>query len=134
MSAMDTGSIAKPATVAALNAPQRVNTPASAGAVKTELAPEASVQQVPEAAAVRFDPSNGAQARAALDAAIRDLVERHIEIDPKTREVVYQTVDKESGEVIRQVPDQALLRLRAYAREMREMSAGTRSTRLERSA
>jgi flagellar protein FlaG len=134
MSAMDTGSIAKPAAVAAPNAPQRVNMPASAGAVKTELAPEASVQQVPEAAAVRFDPSNGAQARAALDAAIRDVIERHIEIEPKTREVVYQTVDTESGEVIRQVPDQALLRLRAYAREMREKSDESRNARLERSA
>jgi flagellar protein FlaG len=134
MSAMDTGSIAKPAAVAALNAPQRVNTPASAGAVKTELAPEASVQQVSEAAAVRFDPSSGAQARAALDAAIRDVIERHIEIEPKTREVVYQTVDRESGEVIRQVPDQALLRLRAYAREMREKSDESRNAKLERSA
>ena len=131
---MDTGSIAKPAAVAALNAPQRVNTPASAGAVKTELAPEASVQQVSEAAVVRFDPSNGAQARAALDAAIRDLVERHIEIEPKTREVVYQTVDKESGEVIRQFPDQALLRIRAYAREMREKSDRSQSATLSRTA
>ena len=131
---MDMGSIAKPAAAAALNVPQRVNMPASAGAVKTELAPEASVQQVSEAAAVRFDPSNGAQARAALDAAIRDLVERHIEIEPKTREVVYQTVDKESGEVIRQVPDQALLRLRTYAREMREKSEGSRGETLRRTA
>jgi flagellar protein FlaG len=134
MSVMEFANVAKPAAVTALNAPQRVHSPVASGAVQTELAPEASVQQVPEAAAVRFEPSNGAQARAALDAAIRDLVERHIEIDPKTREIVYQTVDKESGEVIRQVPDQALLRLRAYAREMREASVQSRATRLERSA
>jgi FlaG protein len=117
---MDTGSIAKPAPISAYSAPHRVDTLAASGAVRTELPPEASVQQVSEAEAVRFEPSDGARDRAALDAALRDLIDRRIMIEPKTREVVYQTIDRESGEVIRQLPDQAMLRLRAYSREMRE--------------
>lgn len=50
-------------------------------------------------------------------------VSRNVTIDPGTREVVLQAISKQSGEVVRQVPDQALLRIRAYAREMRRESA-----------
>src|SRR5215210_9066125 len=114
---MDTGSIAKPAPGSAYNAPHRTDALVASGAVRTELPPEAAVQQVGEIEAVRFEPSDGARARAALDAALRDVIDRRIMIEPKTREVVYQTIDRESGEVIRQLPDQAMLRLRVYSRE-----------------
>ena len=129
---MEMGSIAKPAPVSAHNAPQRVGP--IAGAVRTELPPEASVQQVAEVEAVRFDPSDGAHDRAKLDAALRDMIDRRITIEPKTREVVYQTINRESGEVIRQIPDEALLRLRAYGREMREKAEQDRTDGVERVA
>jgi flagellar protein FlaG len=119
---MEIGSITRPSPPSASNALQRTETFTTAGAAKTELPPEASVQQVRESAAVRVDIADNAAARAALDKALRETIERHIDIDPKTREVVDQTVDRLSGEVIRQVPDQALLRLRAYARELRDRS------------
>jgi flagellar protein FlaG len=117
--AMEIGSI-KTAPPPASNAPQRIETFTTAGAAKTELRPESSVQQVRDGEAVQVAISDDAGRRAAVEAALRETIERRIEIDPKTREVVYQTVDRESGEVVRQVPDQALLRLRAYARAMRE--------------
>jgi hypothetical protein len=41
-------------------------------------------------------------------------------VDPGTNEVVYRTVDERSRQVIRQVPDQALLRMRAYAHALAE--------------
>ena len=119
---MEIGSTLKPNAPTASNVPQRTETFTTSGAAKTELPPEASVQQVAQAEAVRVDLTDGAAARAAVERALRETIERRIEIDPKTREVVYQTVDRQSGEVVRQVPDQALLRLRAYAREMREKS------------
>ncbi len=78
------------------------------------------MQAVGEAPAVTFENRDGAQARARLDAAVREMIDRNTLIDPKTREVVYQSVDRKTGEVVRQVPDEMLLRLRAYAREMRE--------------
>jgi flagellar protein FlaG len=134
MSAMDTGSIARPSPISALNAPERVDTLAAAGAVKTDLAPEAAVQQVHEIGAVRFEPSEGAEARAKLDAAMREVIDRRIEIEPTTREVVYQTIDRETGEVVRQIPDEALMRLRAYSREMREKAAADQVRNVERFA
>lgn len=117
---MEIGSIAKPATVSAPAAPPRVESLAHAGAVKTELAPEAATQQAGETDAVRFEPSEGADKRAALDSALRDMIERNTTIDPESREIVYQSVDKRTGEVVRQVPDEALLRLHTYARQLRE--------------
>jgi len=36
-------------------------------------------------------------------------------IDPQTREVIFRVVDVQSRQVVRQVPDEALLRARAYA-------------------
>jgi aconitase A len=131
---MDTGNIAKPTPFSPLNAPHRADALAAAGAVRTDLPLESSVQQVPEAEAVRYEPSDGARARATLDAAMREMIDRRIEIDPETREVVYQTIDTESGEVIRQTPDQALLRLRVYAREMLEKMESSRTAGIERLA
>ncbi len=36
-------------------------------------------------------------------------------IDPETREMIYRVIDVSSRQVVRQVPDEALLRTRAYA-------------------
>ena len=39
-------------------------------------------------------------------------------IDPQTREVIYRVIDVRSRQVVRQVPDEALLRMRAYAQAL----------------
>lgn len=131
---MGLGSINRIPAPSATNAPQRTETLAAAGAVKTELKPEAAVQQVREAEAVRFEQTNEAARRAFLDAALRETIARRIELDPKSREVIFQAVNKETGEVVRQVPDEALLRLRAFARELREKGGGSPTRRVEKIA
>jgi uncharacterized FlaG/YvyC family protein len=65
---------------------------------------------------------------------LRDTIDRRLVVDPRTREVVHQTVDRESGTVIRQVPEEALLRLRAYGREMRDKVEASASRKIERFA
>jgi uncharacterized FlaG/YvyC family protein len=130
---MDAGSINRIPIPSAANAPQRTDTLAAAGAVKTELRPESAVQQVREVEPVRFEQSNDAASRASLDEALRETISRRIELDPKSREVVFQTVS-ETGEVIRQVPAEALLRLRTYLREMREKDVGSDVRRVEKIA
>jgi flagellar protein FlaG len=123
---METGNVSKPVAPAAPSAPARVDILASAGAVKTQLAPEAAVQQAGNTPPVQFAPNEGADFSASLDLAMREVVERNITVDPKTRELVFQTISKETGEVVRQVPDEAMLRLRAYVREMREAEEKSR--------
>ena len=121
---METGNIARPAAVPEVPAPPRTESLAQAGAVRTELAPEAAVQQASDAQAVRYEPSESAQRRAAIDAIVQDVIRRNITIDPKTREVLFQSIDQRTGEVVRQVPEEGLLKLRAYAREMRNVDSG----------
>jgi uncharacterized FlaG/YvyC family protein len=124
---METGNISKTLTHAAPVAPVRAEQLVAAGAVKTQLAPETAVKQADKAPAVRFAPSDGADFRASLDAAMRDAVERNIMVDPKTRQLVYQAISKETGVIVRQVPDEAMLQLRAYLREMRAAEDKKRS-------
>ena len=118
---MDTGGIAKTPAPTAPMTPPRADVLHSTGAVKTELAPDAAVQQVGETEAVVFDAARAAPG-AALDAVLSEFIKQNVEIDPKTREVVFQVVDRESGRVIRQTPDEATLRLRAYVRDLRAAS------------
>jgi hypothetical protein len=49
-----------------------------------------------------------------------DSYEYQVLVDPATHDVIYRTVDERSRQVVRQVPDQALLRMRAYARALPE--------------
>ena len=116
---METGNVPKHTPPAPLT-PARADNLVAAGAVRTDLTPEAAAQQVGDPEPIRFEPSHAADQRAALDAALRDMVERNLTVDPKTREVVFQAISKETGEVVRQFPEEAMLRLRAYVREMRE--------------
>ena len=114
---MESGSIGKTLAGAASLAVARPDASPNRAA-KTDLTPEAVVQPVGETEAVRFEPSGGAKERAALEAALQSMIQRNLTIDPKTREVVFQAVNERTGEVVRQFPDEAILRLRAYTREM----------------
>ena len=49
---------------------------------------------------------------------LSDPYEYQVLVDPATHDVIYRTVDERSRQVVRQVPDQALLRMRAYARSL----------------
>jgi hypothetical protein len=114
---METGTVSK-AMTSAPPAPARADQLAAAGAVKSDLT--AAVQQADDAPAMRFAPNEGAGFRASVEAALRQVIERHVTVDPRTRELVFQAISKETGIVVRQVPDESLLRLRSYLRDMRE--------------
>jgi hypothetical protein len=93
--------------------PRGLGRPAT-GAVRTELAPASTVQQVTEAEPVRYELGADAHHRAALDSALRDMIDRYRAINPRSRQVVFQTGDEQTGEVVRHVSDEALARMRSY--------------------
>lgn len=102
-------------------------------AVRTELP---RVQRVDQP--VSNDASGGADDRRSGDAAARDAriladrrarmeriadtvresLQKRIEKDDDAGMLVYRTVDEVTGEVVRQYPDEMILKLKAYAREM----------------
>lgn len=60
-------------------------------------------------------------------------LERRVIIDPDTQEIVFQSVDDVTQSVVRQYPDQAMLRRKAYYVKLDEQkSTETETAQLER--
>lgn len=108
---MDIALTSKPPAPTAQAAVVRPDVQPVREAVQTELAAPKAVTAVTDAAATNAPLSNEAAAKAAP-------FSREIMIDPQSREVIFRVVDVRSRQVVRQVPDQALLRMRAYTRAL----------------
>ena len=87
-------------------------------AAPTELSAAKTVNPVVTSAPPRNEPR---QAEPAALSTTHDAI-----IDPQTREIVYRVLDARTRQVLHQVPDQALLRMQAYARAeaARALAAG----------
>jgi uncharacterized FlaG/YvyC family protein len=108
---MDTALTSKPSAPIATTAYVRPDAQPVREAVSTELAAPKAVTAVTNAAASNATSSNDAAQRTAA-------FTREILIDPQSREVIFRVIDVRSRQVVRQVPDEALLRMRAYTRAM----------------
>lgn len=103
---MDTGLTIKPAqsvvqTSAVQTAPAQVQT-----AVATDLSHDKAVSAAANASPARNDPPKPAPESS--------VYERTLVIDAQSREVIYRVIDKRTRQVVLQVPDEVLARLRAY--------------------
>jgi hypothetical protein len=97
-----------------LGAPQAVidrlaPTAALGHAAETDLGPAKSVTQVAPAAAARNDTSPQS-----------DLLQHTVRLDPATQELIFRVVDTRTRQVVRQIPEEALLRMRAYAQALNQ--------------
>jgi len=85
--------------------------PALQTAVATELDAARSVAAANDTTATpAYDP--------ALVKPQRQDVALNVVLDPQSREVIFREISKRSGEVIDQVPGDAMLKMRAYLREV----------------
>jgi uncharacterized FlaG/YvyC family protein len=115
---MDMGQSAKASPAPAAYTPQRAEMVAVArDAVRTELAPPKSLQPVEQGEAIRFQPSQNQEQRAQLDTLFQHQLEKSMFVDKATNTFVFRATDSESGLVVKQYPEEAILRLRAYVRE-----------------
>jgi hypothetical protein len=106
---MDPGLTIRPTANVAETAYVRVETPPVRAAVQTTLPPSASVTATPDASrGTAYDPGRNPPSG--------QRTTREVVLDPQTRELIYRVIDERSGQVERQVPEAALLRLRAYIR------------------
>ncbi|MDB5600999.1 MAG: hypothetical protein JWN71_3043 [Xanthobacteraceae bacterium] len=103
---MDTALTSKPPAAVAHAAFVRPDALPVREAVATELAAPKAVTAATDAA-----PANTASKQP-------QAYTREITIDPQSREVIFRVIDVRSRQVVRQVPDQALLRMRAYTRAL----------------
>lgn len=150
---MDFGNAPRVAAPTGAPVVARADVIARPGSVAVDLPPEKTVQSAPAGEAVHVDvgaQQRDARSRAAgerrsferdqngraADKAVDETVERKLIIDPRTRSVVLQKKNRETGETIMQLPDEATLKLRAYSRELsdRAREASETPPRVERTA
>lgn len=93
----------KPSAMVATAALSRPDAIPVRQAVPTELAAPKAVTAATDSA--RSQSTNLQQ---------RPTLTREVFVDAQTREVIFRVIDERSRRVVRQVPDQALLRMRAY--------------------
>lgn len=134
---MDFGNAPRLAAVTGAPPVTRSDVTAQAGGVAVDLPPEKTVQSASAGAAVNVEvraEARDAQSRADGERRARanaqnnreaaratdETVERKLIIDPQTRAIVLQKKDLQTGETISQLPDETLLKLRAYSRELSE--------------
>ena len=101
---MDAGIVIKPIIGAVASDYAQSSIGSGRNAPSTVLPPEKTVAPAANAQAPRND-----QARASP-------TQNQVIIDPQTRDVIFRVIDVSSRQVLRQMPDEAMLRIRAYAR------------------
>lgn len=150
---MDFGNVPKVAASAGAPAVARADVTAQPGSVAVDLPPEKTVQSASAGDAVHIDvraQERDARSRTAGERrsfereqisreagkTLDETVERKLVVDPRTRALVLQKKNRETGETIFQLPDEATLKLRAYSRELadRAREAGETPPRVERTA
>ncbi|BBE74773.1 hypothetical protein [Oharaeibacter diazotrophicus] len=67
---------------------------------------------------------NGTGNRKKTQEVKQDSVDREIEMDPETRALVFKKIDVQSGDVIEQVPEEAMLRMRQMIQSWGERGVG----------
>lgn len=87
---------------------------ASAAVLRPDPAPVREAVQTELAAPKAVTAVTHAARGAAGDLQQGQLLSREVFVDAQTREVIFRVIDERSRRVVRQVPDQALLRMRAY--------------------
>jgi FlaG protein len=114
---MDVGSPIRQTAPAPLPA-QFQSAPVS-GQVATVLPKPQAVEAVVDPQAVRVDINSSVERRARLEAEL-GARKKQFTFDEITKDMIIQTLDSETGEVVAQYPDDWQLKQRAYARAMLE--------------
>ncbi len=95
--------------------------PAADEAVATDLPARQSVAAADAAARLRNDPQNPG-----------GNTSNHVILDRDAASVIYQVVDNRTSLVVKQFPDQGVLRRRAYARALEQIREDAYSLRIDR--
>ena len=62
-------------------------------------------------------PAKAIRAAGQAESPTHEAWEKQVEIDPKTRDVIYRLVDTQTGDLVSQMPAEAILNMRAYVRD-----------------
>ncbi|MCX2722049.1 hypothetical protein [Roseibium salinum] len=105
----------------------------NAPAANTELPAEDTVRPSVETSGGRRAADNGRNGQEQTDP-VTPRVERHNVLDPESESLVYVARNTETGHVVRQIPSETLLRLRAYAKSVEDQQPKTEQQPFQRIA
>lgn len=155
---MDVGGVARLPGSGPVQVAHRTDISVSAGTTRVDLPVEKTVQSPAAGQPLQLDLAarrNGrrheetreAAARATQSEdreeasareALREVIERRLDIDPRTRSIVIRETNRDTGETVTQIPDETILKLRAFSRDLmeraRESETETRRHLVERTA
>ena len=81
-------------------------------AVKTELPPTSTVSAADAGVAVRYDSNVVSRSMS------NQILSNQVTIDRDAASIVYQVIDNRTAQVVKQFPEEAVLRRRAYFRSL----------------
>lgn len=79
-----------------------------------DLSPQKTVQAARAPEAVNVQISEDAATTARRLEFMRQVIANRVEVDPETRQLLFQSVRQRTGEVVQQTPSDVSLKLRAY--------------------
>lgn len=121
---MDVGITIRPQAPATQAVARTDVAPASPQSTPTDLPSEKTVTPANQGEAIRYDLSDSARRLQKAAEALRQAVDRNLETDPRTRELVLKVTSRSTGQVVQQIPDEQQLKLRAYIRSMMAKDSG----------
>ncbi|MHB2168824.1 flagellar protein FlaG [Alsobacter sp. R-9] len=130
---MDVGPANRPNTTSAQPV-VRPDTPAVRAGVSTEVASEAAVTAVEDSSPTRVDISRTARTLQAMEAPQGQPLRRETTRDEETSSLVYRVTNEKTGQVVQQIPDETLLRLRAAIAEQQQRRAEAEGAVVEKTA
>jgi 4-hydroxy-L-threonine phosphate dehydrogenase PdxA len=133
---MDTGLNIRPVQPVS-TAPARVIPPVERQTAASELPAPQAVTAPADASSTRFrEEADGRNLRAALNAAIDKKSDQIVTApvqkvvrDEATKELIFRKVRPDTGQVVGQYPDEAMLRLKAYNAQVRREELATADAR-----
>lgn len=137
---MDFAAASKPFAAGAVQTVIRTDIAVQTGAIPVELSAEKTVRSVSAGDPVQLDIRARTNEQRQDDTQqrqdnlfqqrrfdelrrqqnLREVIDRRLEVDPKTRAIVLRKTNRETGEVVEQLPDETMLKLRAYSRAIIE--------------
>ncbi|SUB01723.1 Uncharacterised protein [Pannonibacter phragmitetus] len=130
---MDTGAIRPSLTAYAAVTPATRAPEQNEPAARTELPGSQTVKPSGNTEEQRQLAENGNQQSATTSVVSRDIVRKNT-LDPESQSFIYVAMDRETGEVVQQVPSETLRKLRAYAKAGDEPALPQTSGTVQRTA
>lgn len=130
---MDTGAIRPSLTAYAAVTPATRAPEQNEPAAKTELPGSQTVRPSGNSERQRQIAENGNQQSVPTPLVSREIVRKNT-LDPESQSFIYVAMDRETGEVVQQIPSETLRKLRAYAKAGDEAAAPQSSATVQRTA